>query len=194
MINSQFTLPTEYDYREEILQPLIKLIDWYVDNHSKTKVIRFDLHFPKDYPMVKNNYQLSETIAYIVKQYQRQGLSPKYFWTMEQNQSSHPHYHVVLFLDGQKTCSYSHVFHNVENEWARVLNANVQGCVHHCNLYQGKVDMNRNGLEIRHCDGEEEMTRQVQAVYNQVSYLAKTETKTDEKDGLRNFGLSRLPK
>ena len=53
--------------------------------------------------------------------------------------------------------------------------------------------MNRNGLQIRRCDGAEKMKEQMQAVYKQISYLAKEATKISVKDGLRNCGMSRLP-
>jgi len=36
------------------------------------------------------------------------------------------------------------------------------------------------------------MHGQMQAVYKQISYLAKEETKAPVKDGLRNFGMNRL--
>ncbi len=47
---------------------------------------------------------------------------------------------------------------------------------------------------IRRCDGPEKMQEQMQKVYNQISYLAKSNTKCNGKDGLRNFGMSRIPK
>ncbi len=191
MLNYNLYTP-EYEYKEEILYNLNDLLEFYINNHSKTMVVRFDLHFPRDYPITASNKPISETIAYVVKKYKRQGLDPMYFWVMEQNRSEHQHYHVVLFLDGQKVRSYSHVFHNVEEAWGRALNADTRGCVHHCNSYQGQIDMNRNGLQVRRCDGVERMHEQIQAVYNQISYLAKKATKIDEKDGLRNFGMSRL--
>ncbi len=195
MNNKQaLTPPNAYPYREEILTPLGNLLEYYVEHHSKALVIRFDLHFPQNFPLVSSNAYISETIAYIVKKYKRQGLDPMYFWAMEQHQSHHPHYHVVIFLDGQKVRSYSHVFTNAEAAWGRSLSTDVSGCVHHCNLADGKVDLRRNGLQIRRCDGPEVMQAQAQAVYNQVSYLAKEKTKAPSGDGLRNFGMSRLPK
>lgn len=186
--------PNTYAYREEMLTSLGQLLSYYVKNHSKVMVVRFDLHFPKDYSVTLSNNAISETIAYIVKKYKRQGLDPMYFWAMEQYQSVHQHYHVVLFLNAQKVRSYSHVFHNAESAWGRALEADVRGCVHHCNTVQGKVDMERNGLQIRRCDGPKVMQQQMQAVYNQISYLTKEDTKPKENDGLRNFGMSRLPK
>lgn len=193
------TLPTlqtphTHTYREEMITPLGQLLSYYVEKHTKVITVRFDLHFPQDYPRMLNNSAISETIAYVVKKYKRQGLDPMYFWAMEQHQSPHQHYHVVLFLDAQKVRSYSHVFHNVESAWGRALEADVRGCVHHCNTVQGKVDMERNGLQIRRCDGSEAMQQQMQAVYNQISYVAKEDTKAPSKDGLRNFGMSQIPK
>jgi len=195
--NSQLIEPVSYTYKQEILNPLKGLLNYYVEKHSKTMVVRFDLHFPATYPVVTDNSHISETIAYIVKKYKRRGFDPMYFWCMEQYNSIHPHYHVVVFLDGQKIRSYDHVFYTAKKAWSRALgvdvHGDVQGCVHHCNSYQGRIDMHRNGLQIRHCDGPEMMQGQMQAVYNQISYLAKEVTKAPVKDGLRNFGMSRLP-
>ncbi len=183
-----------YSYREEIFTPLVNLLQQYVDKHSKTLVVRFDLHFPHDYSFLINNNQLSEAIAYIIKKYKRQGLDPNYFWVMEQHQSIHQHYHLVLFLDGQKVRSYRHVFHNVEEAWARALQIeDASGLVHHCNLdCNGNVDMHRNGITIRDCDDEVTRQSQLQAVYQQISYLAKDKDKSSVKDRLRNFSMSRM--
>ncbi len=183
-----------YSYKEEILSPLGTILQIYIEEHSKTLAVRFDLHYTQGYPLIESNKHISETIAYISKKYKRQGLDPKYFWVMEQHQSSHPHYHVVLFLDGQKVRSYAHVFHNVEQAWARALQIeDASGLVHHCNVdCNGSVDMNRNGLEIRRCDDEVTRQAQLQAVYKQISYLAKENDKSNTKDGLRNFGMSRI--
>ncbi len=176
------------------LGPEYQLLEYYVEKHSKVLVVRFDLHFPITFPHVHTNQYISETIAYIVKKYKRDCLDPMYYWAMERKQGMHPHYHVVLFLDGQKVKTYKHVFHNFEDTWSRHLNTDVSGCVHHCNVTNGRIDMNRNGLMIRRCDGPEKMQEQMQNVYNQISYLAKSDTKCNDNDGLRNFGMSRIPK
>ncbi len=189
----QLTLPQSYIFRDEIIDPLGRLLNYYVESHSKVLVVRFDLRFPQDFKPVDTNRYISETIAYINKKYTRQGLSPMYFWAMEQHQSLHPHYHIVLLLDGQKIRSYAHVFANAEAAWGRALGADVSGCVHHCNRTNGTIDMHRNGLQIRRCDGEQAMQEQMQAVWTQISYLAKAYSKAPKKDGLRNFGMSRLP-
>ncbi len=194
MFTSNGIAVPDYPFREEILTPLGQLLQVYTEMHSKTLAVRFDLHFPSDYPIVSANNYISETIAYIAKKYKRQGLDPMYFWVMEQGVSLHQHYHVLLLLNGEKVRSYSHVFHNAEAAWGRILGVNVSGCVHHCNVTDGQVDMSRNGLSIRRCDGPEKMQEQMQNVYNQISYMAKADTKAEDNDGLRNFGMSRFPK
>ncbi len=190
---TQLSLPEGYQFKEEILDALGRQLVYYVSKHSKTLVVRFDLHFPSDFPLVQSNAYISETIAYIVKKYKRHGLDPQYTWTMEQHNSAHPHYHIVLYLDGQKIRSYQHVFANAEAAWGRALDTDVSGCVHHCNTTKGVFDMNRNGNQVRWCDGNQVMQTQMQKVYNQISYLAKENTKAPTKDGLRNFGMSRTP-
>ncbi len=181
------SLPEEFQFRDEILDALGRQLVYYVSKHSKTLVIRFDLHFPQNFPLVLSNYYISTTIAYIVKKYKRQGLDPQYTWTMEQYNSTHPHYHIVLYLDGQKVRSYRHIFTTAKAAWGRALGVDVSGCVHHCHTTNGVFDLHRNGLQIRKSDGEEKMQIQVQNVYNQISYLAKEKTKAPPKDNLRNF-------
>ncbi len=183
----------QHNYQHTILHSLTNLLQQYVEKHSKALVVRFDVHYPMAYPVIQDNYHISEALAYLIKIYKRQGLDPKYFWVREQGRSIHHHYHVVIFLDGQKIRSYSHVFHKIEEIWGRALQCDVKGCIHHCNRdYDGSIDMNRNGLCVRRCDGPEKMQEQMQAVYNQISYLAKTETKVFNNNGIRNFGMSRL--
>ncbi len=192
--HQNITPPSTFTYRQDILAPLTNILSYYVNEHSKAMAVRFDLHYPKDYPVVLHNEHISTTIAYVIKRYKRHGLDPMYFWVREQHNSVHPHYHGVLFLDAQKVRSYGHVFHTIQEAWGRALGVDVSGCVHHCNVTNGAIDMHRNGLQIRRCDGPNAMQEQVQAAYNQVSYLAKVDTKAPDNDGQRNFGMSRIPK
>ncbi len=183
----------QYQYQQTMLAQLTNLLYHYTHKHSKALVVRFDVHFPSGYPATADNYHISDALAYLMKKYKRQGLDPKYFWVREQDSSVHHHYHVVLFLDGQKVCSYKHVFQNMEEIWGRILDYDVNGCIHHCNKnHDGSTDMGRNGLQIRRCDGQEIMHQQMQAVYNQISYLAKMDTKVFNNNGIRNFAMSRI--
>ncbi len=182
-----------HTYCPDILDDLTQLLHHYVQCHSKTVVIRFDLHFPQNFPARADNKHISTAIAYLVKKYSRWNLDPMYFWVREQDRSHHHHYHVVLFLNGQKVRDYAHVMATVQEVWSNTLKCDVHGCVHHCNkLADGSLDILRNGLCIRRCDGPEKMQEQIQAVYKQISYLAKTNTKVFHH-GHRNFSMSQLP-
>lgn len=180
----------EYEYCEEILYSLGKLLNFYVENHSKVLVVRFDIHYPQIYTEECKNADISKCMAYVIKKYKRQGLDPYYMWVREQLVSDHPHYHCVLFLNAQKVMNYGHVFETVEQAWNRALNYPVDGCVHHC---LDADDIDANGKIIRRDTGPQIQAERCQDVFNQNSYLAKAFSKASPNDGMRNFGMSRIP-
>lgn len=186
------TINQQYSYRNEIIATLEAMFSFYTNQHSKCLVIRFDVHYPSGYPYAYSNTDISNCIAYVIKQYKRQGLDPYYMWVREQHKSSFPHYHCLLLLDGQKVMSYRHVFTIVERAWSNALGGYpVSGCVHHC-VDPSNVDA--NGKMIRRDMSPENYAIRCQEVFDQVSYLAKSYTKATDNDGMRNFGSSRFPK
>lgn len=178
-----------YSHRREIYNKIQDLLSFYTNKHSKALIIRFDIRYPKSYQEECINAHISDCIGYIIVKYKRYGLDPYYLWVREQHHSEHPHYHVVLFLDGQKMRNYSHVFDTVEEIWARVLGCDVRGCIHHCT---DPEDIDSNGFMFRRCDGEHLYTSRRQQVLDRLSYLSKSFSKADENDGMRNFGCSRF--
>ena len=176
-----------YPCREEIEDKIYDLVNLYTIKHSKVLFIRFDLHYPFSYPSVSDNKDISSCMAYVIKKYKRLGLCPAYIWVREQNYSEHPHYHVALLLDGQKIHGYHHVFVTVEAAWERTLGCPVRGCVHHCT---DPNDIHSNGIMLRRDDTGYDAC--MQKILNILSYLAKSYTKPDDRDGLRNFGCTKL--
>jgi hypothetical protein len=189
--NNDYIQSDKYQYRDEILDAIGRLLNFYTEKHSKVLVVRFDIHYPQDFPPVMTNTDISKCIAYVIKKYKRQRLDPYYIWVSEYQESIHPHYHCCILLDAQKVRAYSHVFNTVEQTWGRILDYPINGCIHHCNTVDGVVQMDRNGMIIRRDDQTIDQT--LQQVYNQVTYLAKATSKPQENDGLRNFGMSRIP-
>lgn len=165
------------------------LLEDYLNRHSKTLVVRFDIHYPENYPMVSGNKEISACIAYVVKKYKRQGLDPSYIWVREQHRSIHPHYHCALFLNGQKVKGYRHVFQNVEGAWGRTLGCSISGCINYC---LSDDDSDYNGKMIRRDAGPVIFDIRRNEVRHQLSYLAKAHTKELSYDGLRNFGCSNI--
>lgn len=176
-----------YEHRKEIDDKIQDMFIYYTHKHSKAIIIRFDIHYPLFYDSTSNNNDISECIAYVVKKYKRQGLDPCYIWVREQNHSNHPHYHVALFLDGQRIRRYSPVFDTVEAAWERTLGCPVHGCIHHCT---DKDDLDSNGIMLRRDDSSYDTRKQ--QTFNILSYLSKCYSKARENDGMRNFGCTRF--
>ena len=179
----------DYEVIENIDRKIHALLKQYVRDHSKSLIVRFDVHYPASYPWPASNEHISSCMAYVVKKYTRHGLDPHYIWVREQLRSSHPHYHCALLLNGQKTRSYRHVFHNVEAAWARTLGCPVPGCINRC---LKDDDPDYNGKIIRRDAGQTACEVRFHEVLRQLSYLAKAYTKTLDYDGQRNFGCTRL--
>ena len=93
-----------------------------------------------------------------------------------------------MFLNGSKTRHYHQVFESVERFWGSTLQANVSGCIDHCT---GK----ENGMLIvtKRDGSRDEFHDNFDKVHYQLSYLAKSSGKAPDNDGLRNFGMSRIP-
>lgn len=180
----------KYTYVEYIKNKITYLLDVYLHSHSKALIVRFDVHYPEDYPMVSGNEDISACIAYVVKKYNRQRLDPSYIWVREQQRSVHPHYHCALLLNGQKVRGYRHVFQNVEEAWGRTLGCSVSGCINYC---LSDDDSDYNGKIIRRDAGPVSFDIRRNEVLHQLFYLAKTYSKELDYDGLRNFGCSRIP-
>lgn len=180
----------QYKQVQTISLVIDALLKSYLNRHSKALIVRFDVHYPEDYPMVSGNEDISACIAYVAKKYKRQGLDPFYIWVREQLRSVHPHYHCALLLNGQKVRGYRHVFKNVEEAWGRTLGCSVSGCINYC-LSDGDSDY--NGKMIRRDAGPVIFDIRRNEVLHQLSYLAKAYTKELGYDGLRNFGCSRIP-
>ena len=187
---NQYFIHQGYSYRDEILYSLGTLLNFYVEKHSKALVVRFDIHYPQGYTEQSRNADISNCMSYVIKKYKRYGYDPYYMWVREQTeQSQHCHYHCVLFLDAQKVLKYSHIFQDVEQAWGRALGYPVTGCVHDC--INEKHDY--NGKVIRRDAGADAFHARCQEVFEQLSYLAKIYSKAPNNDGMRNFGMSRIP-
>lgn len=53
-----------------------ELLYEYIRKHSKALIVRFDVHYPKHYLGPAKNTDISVCMAYVVKKYTRQGVSP----------------------------------------------------------------------------------------------------------------------
>lgn len=176
--------------KQHIQNRLTELQEHVCAKHGKVLSVRFDVHYPQAYEAPGDNKHISRMIAKLVQHYDRQGLDPHYAWAREQESSSHPHYHCILFLNGNKVRSFSHVFSNAKKYWGSTIRADVGGCIHHCTRGKDGVE-HENGILISR--SRDDYPEKFNEVHHQVSYLAKTAGKGNPKDGIRDVGTSRIP-
>ena len=116
-----------------------------------------------------------------IESQKNKGHAPAYVMVREVGKKGNIHYHMVLFLNGQKVQSTYYVFKDAERILFNV--AGPGGVIHHCD------DGHRNGIIINRNDPD---LRKLQEVQRQASYLAKTEQKANVKG--KTYFRSRIKK
>ena len=135
-----------------------------LQRHCKVFVMRMDIHLPKE---MFQGVIMDFNHRFIEKE-KNAGYGPLYIMVRENSSEKNIHYHMVLFLDGNKTNNPYQHFQN-----ARIVLGNIcgsYGCINECN------DGHRNGIML-----ERNMTpySELYEVLRQISYLAKTDQKQD---------------
>lgn len=166
----------------KILKAIDNVMDDYMVRHSKMFAMRLDVHLPKETDpkmiMVFNH-------RFIGKE-KYQGYGPAYVMTKEiGEEEGNIHFHLALFLNGQKTES---IKPHLDNAWKvltkiRDLENKEGGRIDPCN------ERGRNGIMVKRDDPD---PRNLQAVQQQMSYIAKTEQKENVKG--KTYFTSRIHK
>lgn len=115
----------------------------------------------------------------------RHNYDPAYIWVLEQKTSQHPHYHCIFLMNGHKTQSGGLVLALLTRYWGNTLEVDADGLVHYCN-YTIEGAVCTYGIMVHRGIGIP------MQVYGMMDYLSKNEGKGEPKDGLRDFGMSRL--
>lgn len=170
--------------KNNIQSVLTALLEYVCSQNGKVLTVRFDVRYPVDYFSSGDNRDISRMMAKLVQYYKRDGLNPHYAWVRERNFSHNPHYHCVLFLNGNKMRHYNHVFENAERYWQLTIGSFQGGLIHRCNDHPNGILIERYKIQ--------EFVKKFAAVHYQLSYLAKEADKSEPKDGYRDFGVSRL--
>ena len=162
---------------KKILNTIDKVRDDYMGRHSKIFAMRGDVHLPEgsDQSLImKFNHRFIES-------QKNKGYDPAYIMAREISPEGKIHYHMALFLNGQKIQSTYYVFEDM----VRILNnvAGPGGSINHCDK-EG-----RNGIMIKRDDPD---PRNLQEVERQFSYLAKIEQKDKVKG--KTFCRSQIKK
>ena len=132
--------------------------------HGRVCVLRIDIHLPQE---IAQGVIMDFNRRFIEKE-KIAGYDPLYIMVRELSTEKNIHYHMVLFLDGNKTSNPYQHFQN-----ARIVLVNIcdsYGCINECN------DGHRNGIML-----ERNMTpyKDLCEVLFQISYVAKKDQKED---------------
>lgn len=160
----------------KIVKALNKIMTNYIDNHSKTWVQRIDVTPPKGMAQEV----ISDFNHRFIECEKKQGFDPAYVIVREIGKKGTMHYHMVLFLNGQKTQNTHVHFENAKKIRDKVIPG---GSINYCN------DGHKNGTMINRNDPD--LTNLLD-VERQSSYLAKTDEKQNVKG--KTFFTSQIKK
>ncbi|CAK7067272.1 MAG: hypothetical protein DELT_01700 [Desulfovibrio sp.] len=181
----------QYPVDKRIAKRVCQLLDHVCEKHNKILPVRFDVRYPSSYEATGDNEDISKMMAKFIQHYTRLNIDAHYFWVREQKSSPNPHYHCAVFLDGNKTLNKGHVFYNAEKYWNSTINSESDGLIDKCTKSKNGTP-HANGIPlIRSSDSYAANREQVEG---QMRYPCKQDGKGEAKDGLRNFGMSRLSK
>ena len=172
-ISIMYTLNKAMD--EKIVNTLNNLLNDYMERHCKTFVMRLDVHLPKEMQqdgIMKFNHRF-------IEKEKNAGFDPVYAMARELSSKNNIHYHMALFLNGNKTKSIFKHIKNAETVLQHVVGEERkdEAWIERCNKgHRNGILLNRNNLN----------SYDLQEVQRQISYLAKIEQKEGIK-GKRYF-------
>ena len=152
-----------------------------LQKHNKVFVQRIDIRLPLE-------FQQKGIIPFnkrFIEKEKNAGYDPKYIVVREMSKNKNIHYHMALFLDGNKTENTYQHFKNAETVLQKVI-----GPEHNINGLIDKCDRgHRNGIMLERNATDQTNLNEVQ---RQLSYLAKE----DQKNGVKGktFFTSRINK
>jgi len=172
-----------------IVNKISAIFDQACERNDRTMVVRFDLHYPQDMAAPHDNTNISKAITKLKQVYARNGAAPEYLWVREQKSSDNPHYHCILLVDADVVTSREQIFQDAERLWCSTIGASRNNLLYDCTVGRdGKP--HRNGIVIdKHApDGQ----RNFEEAHHQGAYVGKEAGKAPAKDGLRDYGCSRI--
>ena len=162
---------------ERIVNALNNILTDYMERHCKTFVMRLDVHFPKEMQqdgIVKFNHRF-------IEKEKNAGYDPVYAVARELSANNNIHYHMALFLNGNKTES---IFYHIKNAEKVLENIVGKDAINEKTAWIERCDKDhRNGITLYRNNPN---TYDLHEVQRQISYLAKIEQKENVK-GKRYF-------
>lgn len=166
---------------EAIVTKLNEILNDYMERHCKTFIMRLDIHLPKE---MQQDGITSFNHRFIEKE-KRAGYDPAYVMAREISEKGNIHYHMALFLNGNKT---EKIYRHIKN--AETVLRNVVGEEKKTEAWIERCDKKgRNGIVLGRNDFDRKNRDEVE---RQISYLAKTEQKEGVKG--KTFFSSRIKK
>ena len=178
----------------KILNEIERQFQYAEESKSKSYFMRFDAKLPKCCTHTDNELFRKFQSAFM-KNRSRHGLKPQYVAVREQSREKHQHYHIALWLDGQKTRSIHDHIKTAERLWDRTLGLpereNGYGLIDDCTVSRsGSPQV--NGVMLRRDDPS--YAAKKDDCFRRASYLAKTNTKGKAPKGQRELFSSRIPR
>jgi hypothetical protein len=191
----------QYEYRKDIMDRIENWLERATKDHCKIFVVRLDVRFPVAYEHKGGNDEISEFLRRFGSYYPE--LDSRYVWARERAGAEHPHYHVLLMLNGSVIQNaWGRLVTDVNNIWAGVLEWSSRikwspgGYIELCNGYNGLngIMIRRPAIQATAEKAQKDYDKYVtayRAALNWGAYLAKTHTKGSVPPGVREWGSSR---
>lgn len=180
---------------EKYLIKIDETIKLALNAYPRTSAMRVDLRYPKGYTVVENNH-ISKFIASFkaiiradLNKKKRGKSTPRFIWVKEQDSSNHPHYHIVVFLNGNIYSNLGYFTAKEGNTAARIRQAWASALGVHIIDIDGAVYFTDNATYTLN-KTDSNYKAQYDDLFYRLSYFAKKATK-HYGNGSKNFGSSR---
>ena len=167
----------KYGVYAHMLEQIVEQLDTCIAIHKRVLVVRFDLHL-REYS--DDNHTISKFInrlkekIFKLKKYRRIK-DIGHVWVREVETVKTQHYHVALFLDGNKIQHPSALLQYIKAKWFKHGHCHIpENCFYYIDKYNLKDE---RALAIK-----------------RLSYLAKTRGKGYKGKQAKNYSVSRLCK
>ena len=178
----------------KILNEIERQFQYAEATKSKSYFMRYDVRLPEGLDHTDNGL-FREFQSKYIKNRSRKGLKPQYVAVREQSREKHQHYHVALWLDGQKTQNIHDHITTAERLWNKTLGLpdreNGYGLIDDCTKSRSGAKQ-INGVMLRRDDPAYETKKD--DCFRRASYLAKVNTKGNTPKGQRELFSSRIPR
>ena len=166
---------------EKILDAVLSVFDYALQRHNKVLVQRLDVRFPLEL----QQEAIRRFNKRFIEKEKNAGYDQNYIVVRELSKNKNTHYHMALFLDGNKTENTYQHFKNAETVLQKVIGPgySINGLIDKCDRGH------RNGITINRNNPNQD---DLDEVHGQLSYLAKEYEKKGVKG--KTFFTSRIHK